>query len=269
MPRKNEIPVHGRNACRALFTRRPEAILRVYVTRERAREFGELLRHCARRRLPYRVVPAEQVEAVSRSRHHEGICVVARPLEPVPVERLGPARGAACVLGLVGVANPHNIGAIFRTAAHFGAVGVLMVGGPARLSAATLRTAEGGAEGVPWARPDDPGAALKGLRDRGYAVYATSGREGHGLFQAGFPDRVAFLLGSEGSGLPDRVLREADQVVRIPGTGWVESLNVATAAGVLLAEWWRRHGPERKTTAPEPPRAGSGAVRKGGRKVQR
>ena len=246
MPKRDEVPVHGRNACRALFTRRPEAILRVYVTRERVREFGELLRHCARRRLPYRVVPAEQVEAVSRARHHEGICVVARPLEPVPVERLGSARGAACVLGLVGVANPHNVGAILRTAAHFGAAGVLMVGGPARLSAATLRTAEGGAEGVPWARTGDLGAALEGLRDRGYAVYATSGREGYDLFRVGLPERVAFLLGSEGSGLPERVLRGADQVVRIPGTGRVESLNVATAAGVFLAEWWRRHGPNQE-----------------------
>ncbi len=249
MPRKDEVPVPGRNACRALFTHRPEAILRVFVTRERAREFGDLLRHCAARRLPYRVVPADQVGAVSRTRHHEGICVVARPLEPVPVERLGSARGPACVLGLVGVANPHNVGAILRTAAHFGAGGILLAGGPARLSAAALRTAEGGAERVPWARPDDLGAALKSLRERGYAVYATSGREGHDLFRADLPGRVVLLLGSEGSGLPDRVLRGADRVVRVPGTGWVESLNVATAAGVLLAEWWRRSRPGR---APAP-----------------
>ncbi|GAB4252059.1 TrmH family RNA methyltransferase [Deferrisoma sp.] len=232
--------VYGRNACRALAERRPGDVLRAFLTEERVGEFGPLLRHLARRRSPYRVVGPEELERISGSWHHEGICLVAKlPQAPNP-EELATGPGPARVLALAGVSNPHNLGAIVRTAAHFGARCVLTEGGSGRLPPAAWRTAEGGAEWVPVLRGRLP-ALLAPFRGRGFRVIATSSHGGEDLFRAAMPERVVFLLGAEGPGLPREALEAADLAVRIPGTGWVESLNVATAAGILLAEAWRRH----------------------------
>src|SRR5690606_37911850 len=117
---------YGRNACLALFARRPDDVRRVFVREDVARKIGEVLRELARRRLPYRIVSDEELAKVAGSQHHEGICFYARPL-PAPDEAalLAPFRAgdrAGCLLYLDGVENPHNVGAILRTAAHFGCV---------------------------------------------------------------------------------------------------------------------------------------------------
>ncbi|RMG93503.1 MAG: rRNA methyltransferase, partial [Candidatus Dadabacteria bacterium] len=122
--------MYGRSACRALADRRPDDVIRAFLAEDRIGEFGPLLRHLARRRVPYRVVGPEELERVSGSRHHEGICLVAKlPRAPTP-EELAAEPGPARVLALAGVSNPHNLGAIVRTAAQFGARCVLAGGAP-------------------------------------------------------------------------------------------------------------------------------------------
>ncbi len=234
--------VYGRNACRALFERRPGAVVRVFLCEDRVPEFSELLRHCARHRLPYRIVPPEELERVCRSRHHEGICIVSRRPRAADLGRILGLPGPGWALALPGVGNPHNLGAIVRTAAHFGARCVLAEGPEDRvLAPSAWRTAEGGAEWVPVVWAPDLGQTLGAFREAGYGLVATSSHQGDDLFRAPLPDRCVLLLGAEGSGLSAAAIRRADLCVRIPGTGRVESLNVATAAGVLLAELWRRH----------------------------
>src|SRR5262245_39417305 len=83
-----EIKVYGQHACRALYTRRPEDSVRVYVARDLVKPFGDLLHDCARMRRPYRVVTAAELERISDSRHHEGICVVARPRPPRSLDEI-------------------------------------------------------------------------------------------------------------------------------------------------------------------------------------
>jgi RNA methyltransferase, TrmH family len=274
--RAGESRVYGGSACRALFVRRVSDIIRVYLTEDRMRDFGDLLSTCARLRLPYRIVPPAELEAVTESRHHEGICIVARPRAPVRLEDLVRAPGPACVLGLVGIGNPHNVGAILRTAAHFGVRGAVFFGraptgpedetaavGVPRLPAAAARTAEGGAEWLDLVFESEPGRALRVLRTAGFTVAATSSH-GHGgeptpaakpvraLYEAPLPPRLFLLLGAEDTGLPPEVLAAADTVVAIPGTGQVESLNVAAAAAVLLAEHWRLKSAKRTEARAKP-----------------
>jgi TrmH RNA methyltransferase len=146
------------------------------------------------------------------------------------------------VLVLENIGNPHNLGAILRTAAHFGAAGVLLAGDPKampRLSATVHRTAEGGLESVPVVRCRDTAGTAAALRRAGCAVVATSSRTGTSLYGTPPPARAAYLFGSEAEGLTPALCRQADACVRIPGTGAVESLNVACAAAVVLAEFRR------------------------------
>jgi TrmH RNA methyltransferase len=238
--RKIEQKVHGQHACRALFVRRPEDVLRVYLLEALIPAFADLLKACAERHLPYKVVGAEELEKITESRHHEGICLVARPREVVPLAELLRPPGPAALLALAEVGNPHNLGAIVRSAAHFGARGVL-VAGPSAASGSAVRTAQGGAEWVEVLSGDDLGEALAICHRADFAVCTTSSHQGRSLYDGPLPARAVMLLGSEGQGVPRELARGADFVLKIPGTGRVESLNVAAAAAVLLGEWYRQH----------------------------
>jgi TrmH RNA methyltransferase len=87
----------------------------------------------------------------------------------------------------------------------------------------------------------DLGAALETCRRTGFVVCASSSHEGRDLYPEPLPSRAVVLLGSEGEGVPRALLQRADLTLRIPGTGAVESLNVASAASVILAELWRQN----------------------------
>jgi len=239
--RTTEIKVCGRHACQALFQRRAPQILRVYLLRELVPVFRELLDACAELRRPYRVVGADELERLTESRHHEGICIVAAAPAPPSLADILRRPGPACLVALAGVANPHNTGAILRTAAHFGARAVLIEGQAKRLPPAVYRTAQGGAEWVDVVATEVLAPALAEARRAGFTVCATSSHGGTDLYAAAIPPRVVVLVGAEDEGLAPALTRAAQLTLRIPGSDHVESLNVAAATAVLLAEVWRRH----------------------------
>lgn len=239
----DELLVYGRNACLAIAQGRPDDLIKAWVLSSEVKRFGPLLKACASRRRAYHVVEAEELEAVSGSRHHEGVVVLVHPWRP----RFGAwlstlTSGACCVLALDRVQNPHNLGAILRTAAHFGIPGVVVEEGDVRLTAAAYRTAEGGAEVVPVLEVPALPKALKALQQAGLTVVATSGRAEHRLWDDPLPSRVVFLLGSEGEGLAPALLKLADQTLAIPGTGAVESLNVSAATAILCGSHFSQLG---------------------------
>ena len=241
-----QVKTYGRNACRALFEARPADLRRVWLTEDAMGPFGDVLRELAHQRKPYKLVPPGELERVAGAKHHEGICILARERTQPSFEELrGSVVGAspARLLYCDGIGNPHNLGAILRVGAHFGAAGVLgRQGEMPSLSAAARRVAEGAAERVPVVPLDAPDRALEALRADGFAILATAAGGERDLFTETIPARVVFLLGAERTGLSDATRRTADRTVRIGGTGAVESLNVATACAVLLAEHWRAHG---------------------------
>jgi TrmH RNA methyltransferase len=238
---RDEVKIHGQHACRALFQRRPGHIVRVYLVADLVKPFGDLLKACAEKRLPYKIVAPDELEKLTESKHHEGICVVAVPRPPRPLPELLRAPGPAVLVALAEVGNPHNLGAILRIAAHFGARGAIVAG--KGVSPAAYRTSQGGAEAVEAIPAPDLAPALDICRKNGFTVCASSSHEGRDLYAQPLPPRAVVLLGSEGEGVPRALLQKADTVLRIPGTGAVESLNVASAASVILAEWWRENRP--------------------------
>jgi TrmH RNA methyltransferase len=240
--REGESKIYGAHACRAVFQRRADDVLKVFLTEQRLPEYKDLLKFCADKHRPYRVVPDADLEKLTESRHHEGICIVARTPEPVRLEDVLEAPGRGLILALVDVSNPHNVGAILRSAAHFGARAVLVPGDPVRLSAAAARTAQGGAEWVPMLYEPLLAPALAAARRAGFAVAATVVRGGRNVHREQLPDRLLVMIGAEDTGLPPEVAELADAGLSVPGTGHVDSLNVSAATAVLLAEHWRQHG---------------------------
>jgi TrmH RNA methyltransferase len=236
-----ELKVCGVNACQAVAERRPDDVRRVYIRESSLPEFGPFLRRCAANRIAYHVVDDDELAKITQSTHHEGVCFIVRERPPASLQQLLAVPGARCLIYLDDVQNPHNLGAIVRVCAHFGAAAVLLAGSDGGVSTAMLRTAEGGGEWVDLV-PVEPGPApLLAARAAGFRLIATAARAPHDLHARRLPQRIILMLGSESHGLSPAVAKLADESVRIPGTGKLDSLNVACACAVLLSEYWRTH----------------------------
>ncbi|WP_084635528.1 TrmH family RNA methyltransferase [Pseudoxanthomonas sp. J35] len=241
--RREELRLYGLNAVEAVFRRRPEAIRKVYLAEARIPVLKPLLAWCVKHRVGYRVVADEDLERLAASAHHEGVVADVQRTTPLPLQdwlaSLAPG-APALALWLDGVGNPHNFGAILRSAAHFGAAVLLPPASELALSGAAARVAEGGAEAVPLVRLPQTGAALEALRAAGFQLAATVVRGGDSLFAAELPPRLVYVMGAEGEGMDPALAAACDRRLSIPGTGAVESLNVAAATAVFLARWAAR-----------------------------
>jgi TrmH RNA methyltransferase len=240
-PREPVEMVHGLRAGLAVFTRRRDDIVRIAYAAQR--ELAELTRWAAAHRVPCIQMRDAELDRLAESSHHEGLCVVARPRRWLSTSDLGDvlARGSGAGLALDRVRNPYNVGAMMRTAAFFG-LDAALLGAPAPhpgLAPTAVRVAEGGVEHVKLARTTDLAETLARLRARGVRVVGADARatEGDGGFAVARP--VLLVVGNEREGLGDRVRSECDALVAVRGSGAIESLNVAVAAGVLLAAWAR------------------------------
>jgi TrmH RNA methyltransferase len=241
----NERKICGINACLAVARQRPDDIIRGYFTPDTARmRFGQLMKLLAATRRAYHITDDEELQKVTHSTHHEGVCLLVREAPPSTLEEFISKRrlpaGRCCIVALEGVGNPHNIGAILRVAAHFGADAVVMENAQQARSAAVARTAEGGAECIPVLEAGHVDHMIGLCRRAGLRIVSSSSHQGIDMFKAQWPERCVIVLGEESSGLPRQRMADSDLNVRIPGTGNVESLNVSVAAGILLGEYWRR-----------------------------
>jgi len=238
-----ELRLFGLNAVRAAFAARPQDLRKLWLLAARMGELRELLAWCVAHRRGYTVVEAEDLTKLAGTGHHEGVVMAVRRPEEQPLSsflRELPA-GPAQLLMLDGIGNPHNFGAILRAAAHFGAAAVLLPkSSPLALSGAAGRVAEGGAAVVPLVRLGRSANAITQLQGLGFVLLATVVRGGEDLYARALPERCLWLLGAEGEGLDPALATAAARRIGIPGTGRVESLNVAAATAVLLAEWARQ-----------------------------
>lgn len=242
--RQSEMRLFGLHACLAVFQHRRDAIRKVYLDRERLGELRDVISHCVANRLGYRILPGEELEKLTKSQHHEGVCfeVLRAPMRTLAeaLESL-PAQAAAWFAWLDGVGNPHNLGAMLRTAAHFGCAGLIVAREAGLgLSGAACRVAEGGAEVVPLIAIDDAGAALDQLHKHGFSVLATVVRDGDDVFAAPLPARSVLVMGAEEDGMDPELAARCDRRIGIPGSGRVESLNVSAAFAVFAAQWAAR-----------------------------
>lgn len=238
--RDAELRIHGLNAVRAVFAKRPQAIRKLYLVESRIPHLQPLLKWCVANRVGYRVVEDADLQKLAASAHHEGVVAEVLRDEPQPLStwlRDLPA-GPACALWLDGVGNPHNLGAILRSAAHFGVSAVLLPKqSTLALSGAAARVAEGGAEAVPFVRLGREDNSIAQLHGAGFKLAATVVRGGSDLFKATLPERLVYVLGAEAEGMSPELAQACDFRLSIPGSGAVESLNVASATAVLLARW--------------------------------
>ncbi len=242
--RKNvEMKICGIHACKMLFDKRPHDIIRVYLTDENIKDFNKILKYCSEKKLAYRILSNEELVKVSESNHHEGVCFLIKKMpsqnyQDFLNEKMATGK-TGCVVALENVQNPHNLGAIMRVCANFGVDAILLSNTEAALNASAYRTSEGGAEWIKVITTDNFEKAVQGFRANNYKVLTTSSHTGKSIYEEKLPEKMLVVFGSEGNGITAPLMKAGDKTLRIPSSGNVESLNIACAASVILAEHWR------------------------------
>jgi TrmH RNA methyltransferase len=239
--KKEEMRVYGRHAVLKLFEKRPHDIIRLYLTQEGVFDFKPIVRYCVDHKLAYHVVTTEELDTLTKATHHEGVALIVKTKRLPAAKDLLSEKGKSLILALEEVQNPHNLGAIMRTAAHFGVTGIIYQAKvPVALTGAAYRTSEGGAESVPAIHVENLSEILDLAKTRGYETYATSSHTGESLFKTKFHPKSILFIGAEASGLSDKIQKKMNHFISIPGTGEVESLNVSNATASILTEWFRQ-----------------------------
>ena len=182
---------------------------------------------------------------MSRTHAHQGVIALAAMREYVSVQSLlsaAAAKGEPALLVVCDeISDPHNLGAILRTAECAGAHGVII---PKRRSAGLTaivgKTSAGAVSYMPVARVANLPATLEELKKKGVWVYGTAAEGTTSLYDADLKGPAAIVIGSEGSGIGRLVREKCDFLVSIPMKGHISSLNASAAAAILLYEAVRR-----------------------------
>ena len=184
------------------------------------------------------VQEVDRVRLDQMAPNHQGLIAVASAYAYKTVDdmlALAKARGEDPLLVILdGVTDPHNLGAIIRSAECAGAHGVII---PERravgLTPAAVKASAGAVEYLPVARVTNLGNTIEALKERNIWVYAAD-MDGEDLNNVSFSRRSAIVMGAEGEGVHNLVKKNTDYTVRIPMCGHVDSLNVSVAAGIIL-----------------------------------
>ncbi len=206
---------------------------RVVATEARARELASRL--SGQRQIE--VLESHAIGAlIPPGAVHQGLALRMPPIEPVALEDLA-ASGQGFMLMLDQVTDPQNVGAIFRSAAAFGAAGVILQDRHApALAGALAKAAAGAIDKIPHARETNLSRALERLDELGWRAVGLDGEATSDLAEALDGRPTVLVMGSEGEGLRRLVREHCDALARIPMPGGFESLNVSAAAAVALYE---------------------------------
>lgn len=208
--------------------------------------FREIVDEATRHGIAFEEIDRKRLKGIVGTDEHQGIIALASPLED---ESLASILARARVKGeppffvvVDGVTDPQNMGAILRTAEASGAHGVVVPHrNTARLDGATTKASSGAVEHVPVARVGNIGQTLERMRESGIKIVGTdTNPSATPLYRQDLSGPIAVVLGSEGKGLPPRILLRCDHKVTIPLKGKIQSLNVSAAAAVVLFEVLRQ-----------------------------
>lgn len=234
----NRIGIHA--VLEALRARKP--LSRVAVAKGAASaRLQEIIDLCRELNVPLRFEPRDALDRVAGTQTHQGVVAFGAAQEPVTLE--GVMSGAKLLVVLDGVEDPHNLGAIVRTAHAAGADAIVV---PERRAAGLTETvskaAAGALEYLPVARAGNVTQTLEKLKSNGFWIYGIDERGEETYDRIEYTEPAALVFGGEGKGLHQLVRKHCDFAVRIPLAGNIASLNVSVAAGIVLFEWKRRRG---------------------------
>ena len=238
--RYEELTIEGRNAVMEAF-RSGKTIDRLFVLDGcQDGPVRTIVREAKKHDTIVNFVPKERLDSMSETGHHQGVMAYAAAYEYAEVEdilKIAEEKGEPPFLFLLdGIEDPHNLGAIIRTANLAGAHGVII---PKRravgLTATVARTSAGALNYTPVAKVTNMAATIEDLKKRGiWFVCADMG--GESMYRLNLTGPIGLVIGNEGEGVSRLVKEKCDMIASIPMKGDIDSLNASVATGVLAYE---------------------------------
>ena len=238
--RYEELTIEGRNAVLEAFRSR-KTIDRLFVLDGcQDGPVRTIVREAKKHDTIVNFVPKERLDSMSETGHHQGVMAYAAAYEYAEVEdilKIAEEKGEPPFLFLLdGIEDPHNLGAIIRTANLAGAHGVII---PKRravgLTATVARTSAGALNYTPVAKVTNMAATIEDLKKRGiWFVCADMG--GESMYRLNLTGPIGLVIGNEGEGVSRLVKEKCDMIASIPMKGDIDSLNASVATGVLAYE---------------------------------
>jgi len=232
--------LYGLNTVGEALRARGRAFEWVGVARERHDiRIQRVIEECRKIGVPVRVLPRVELDRLAGHASHQGLVAVTSAKQYSDLDDLVAVRRGehSLIIVLDGVEDPHNLGAILRTADAAGADGVVI---PERratgVTGTVAKTSAGASEYLPIAKVTNISRALEDLKSKELWIVGLDERGQQTYDQIDYEMHCAVVLGAEGKGLHDLVRRHCDFLVSIPMLGQVPSLNVSVAAGVVLYE---------------------------------
>ncbi|MDZ4736635.1 MAG: 23S rRNA (guanosine(2251)-2'-O)-methyltransferase RlmB [Rhodospirillaceae bacterium] len=241
----NQLWLYGQHAVAAALANSKRRILALTATHESAAGLERMRRDAARELPPIETLSREAIEArLPAGAPHQGLAVRCAPLPEIALAdllaELDPAAPAVLV-GLDQVTDPQNAGAVLRSAAAFGAHGVILTERHAAPETGTLaRAASGALDVVPLVRVGNLARAIDELKAAGFWIFGLAGDADSTLGETELPARIVLMLGAEGSGLRRLTRERCDGLIRLPTRPPIDQLNVSNAAAIALYEANRR-----------------------------
>jgi len=230
--------VHGRHPVEALLEAKPREVRRLYVSD--GADAGAVAL-AERAGVPVERVPRGRLESLAQGPHHQGLVAEAHDFQYAELDQLLPEARPALVLALDSVQDPHNLGALARSAESLGSTGLVMAKDrSAPVSAVALKSSAGALERLPVAQVVNLVRALERLKEQGLWVVGLAGEGADDLGSVDLTVPTVLVVGAEGEGLRPLVRRTCDRLARIPLTGSTGSLNAAVAGGIALYEAHRQ-----------------------------
>jgi 23S rRNA (guanosine2251-2'-O)-methyltransferase len=231
--------IYGLHPVRRRLERRDGSVLEVVVSRQAARRVAEVVT-LAPAELTVRYADEHTIRRLTGTSAHQGIAARTLPFAYADLESVLSSAPDLIVI-LDQVQDPHNFGAVLRTAASAGAAAVIIPRhGAAGVTPAVEKVAAGAASDVPVCQVVNVVRVLRRLQGHGFWSLGLTPRGGADLFTLAVPRRVAVILGGE-QGLRPLVARACDMLVSIPMARSIESLNASVAAAIVLYEVRRQH----------------------------
>lgn len=231
--------VYGINTVLQRLETDPSLVIELAVTRGESPRISRITELARKHRLSLRVLDDESLAALVGSSRHQGCAARTKPFVYADLAEVVAAHEGP-VLVLDQIQDPHNLGALIRTAAAAGMTcAVVPRDGAVPVTAAVEKVASGAASTLPICQVGNISRTLVDLRDRGFWSYGLATRDGVDLYETKFDPRAVIVLGGE-QGMRPLVQKSCDFLVTIPMSSRVESLNASVAGAVVMYELLRQ-----------------------------
>lgn len=245
MPKSDNFLIYGRNPVEEILQNRPNEVDKIFVKNNIKPSTYQNINELAQKNgVPLVKVPGAKIYNLVGRVADQGFVAQLSAAQYTNffdwVETLVLTNNPA-VLFLHGIEDPHNFGAILRSAAAAGIEAVIIpMQNQAPVNATVFKTSAGTAGRIPIIRVHDVNQGLKDLKATGFTIVGLDGGAKQTLWEADLDQPIAFLIGSEGEGIHSENLDRCDAILNIPMVNNVESLNASVSAALVSYEWMRR-----------------------------